>query len=94
MSEDLSQLTVPELERLAGIEDNQAEPWWGYHDEMDRRFADAFGREPNRTRWAMTSQRTPSGKVLFRCKTCLRFSPTPDKSCPQSCSEAGGKEQA
>lgn len=39
------------------------------------------------SRWEMLSKTTSSGKTLFRCRSCGRISPTPDKRCQGQCSE-------
>jgi hypothetical protein len=39
------------------------------------------------SRWILMEKTTPSGKVLFKCLSCGRESPTPDRRCPlPSCS--------
>lgn len=86
MRVEVSHLNAEQLARLASIEERAAEPVFDYHDEFYRRMFARSGREyPDGTRWAMQLETTPSGKALFRCRQCFRFSVAPDKTCPDGC---------
>lgn len=87
---DYQHLDDASLARLAKIEEGAAEPDFRYHRERERRLAKRIGLPYRGTsRWVLMAGTTPSGKTLFRCECCYRFSVGPDKVCPAGCEDPG-----
>ena len=79
-------LVTDELRRLALLEEDAAEPLFGYHDEYwSRRYLEVTGKPYLKSRWVPMIGTTPSGKTLYRCRGCFRFSIAPDKRCEAGC---------
>lgn len=86
-SDELQELEDIDVVRLALLEEGATEPDFRYNDEIGRRAEERSGISEGKSRWVPQVSRTPSGKLLFRCRECFRFSTTPDKRCREGCGE-------